>query len=106
MKRKLKEIIGAKEKAEKAPTQEDAVYERYEYAYRHYKLVPFDGVIDLFRVTTRLYFLDDPKFLGWGPFAGQGIKIHDIPGDHKTFIQVPNNRDFARILQKALDEAV
>jgi thioesterase domain-containing protein len=103
-KEKLKGLFGGG-KPDKENTKEDKVFERYEYAYRHYTLKPYEGVIDLFRVQKRLYFLDDMKYLGWRPYAKKGMRVHEIPGDHKTFIQVPNNKDFAKILQNALDHA-
>ncbi len=51
---------------------------------------PYNGSIDLFRVNSRMYFLDDPVYLGWKPYALQGIEIHEISGDHKTFLLSPN----------------
>ncbi len=75
----------------------------YETACLNYTLQPHDGIIDLFRVQKRVYFLNDMKFLGWRPFAKKGIRVHEIPGDHKSYVEVPNNKDFAKILQNALD---
>jgi amino acid adenylation domain-containing protein len=69
----------------------------------NYRMQPYSGSIDLFRVTTRLYFLDDPIYLGWKPFAQKGIKIYDIPGDHKTFLLEPHYKEMARELQKCIE---
>jgi hypothetical protein len=30
-------------------------------------------------------FPDDLVYLGWKPYALQGIEVHEISGDHKTF---------------------
>ncbi len=84
----------------------DKLHEQYENACRKYTLQPYNGIIDLFRVQKRLYFLTDMKFLGWRPFAKKGIRVHEIPGDHKSYIEVPNNKDFAKILQNSLDSIV
>jgi amino acid adenylation domain-containing protein len=84
--------------------KEIRIGEKYEYANSHYKMVPFDGAIDLFKVKTRLYYLDDMKYMGWKKYAKKGVYVHEISGDHKTFLYMPFAREFARILQQALDE--
>lgn len=76
----------------------------YNIAYQKYKLRPSDLKIHLFRVNKRLYFLDDLKFLGWAKFAKKGVEVHEIPGDHRTFLYSPNDKGFARILQAVLDK--
>jgi thioesterase domain-containing protein len=63
-----------------------------------------DIAITLFRVEKRLYYLDDPVYLGWDKIALKGVKIYDIPGDHKTFLEPPNDEKFAAIIQQALDD--
>jgi amino acid adenylation domain-containing protein len=86
-------------------TAEDKVNEKYEAAYRRYRMQPSDAcVIDLFRVDTRLYFLDDPIYLGWKPYALKGIIVHNVKGDHKTFLMPPNDKDFAILLQQLMNE--
>ncbi len=84
--------------------KEIKIGEKYEYANSHYKMVPFDGAIDLFKVKTRLYYLDDMKYMGWKKYAKKGVYVHEISGDHKTFLYMPFAREFARILQQALDQ--
>ncbi|PWV44871.1 amino acid adenylation domain-containing protein [Chitinophaga sp. S165] len=86
-------------------TAEDKINEKYEAAYRKYHMQPSDAcVIDLFRVDTRLYFLDDPVYLGWKPYALKGINIHVVKGNHKTFLMPPNDKDFAILLQRLVDD--
>lgn len=88
-----------------ADSAEDKVNEKYEAAYRKYHMRPSDAcVIDLFRVDTRLYFLDDPIYLGWKPYAPKGIIIHVVKGNHKTFLMPPNDKDFANLLQRLIDK--
>ncbi|MBA3829831.1 MAG: amino acid adenylation domain-containing protein [Taibaiella sp.] len=79
--------------------------EIYERAYVNYKLTPYDGVIDLFKVKKRIYYIDNPKYMGWKHYAKQ-IVIHKVSGDHKTFYRPPFDKAFARKLQATLDERV
>lgn len=81
----------------------EIAYTYYE-AYQKYKLVPSDFKIHLFRVDKRLYFLDDLKYLGWSVYAKQGVVIHPIPGDHRTFLYPPYDKGVARAIQDALNE--
>lgn len=85
-------------------TYEDEINRSYEIAFYNYKLKPLDVEINLFRVQERMYFLDDPIYLGWNKYALKGVKIHDVPGDHKTFLFPPNDKKFAEILQNNLDK--
>ena len=80
------------------------INEANDRAIAKYKMVPYDGAVDLFRVDTRLYYIDDPIYLGWKPYALKGLNIYDIPGDHKTFLLYPNYIEFAKILQECIDQ--
>jgi hypothetical protein len=51
-----------------------------------------------------MYFLDDPVYLGWKPYALKGIEIHEISGDHKTFLLAPNVHELSRELNRILNE--
>jgi len=89
---------------DEAATYEDKLTNSYRTAYNNYFMTPLDIKIDLFRVKKRLYFLDDPDQLGWKDYALKGVQIHEVPGDHRTFLFPPNDKEFAEILQKALDK--
>ncbi|WP_316839564.1 non-ribosomal peptide synthetase [Pedobacter gandavensis] len=82
---------------------EKEIYRNYDLAHNHYSMVPQEVKISLFTVKKRLYFLDDNRNLGWAKYAGKGIVHHHVPGDHETFLYPPNNEEFARILQAALN---
>ncbi|SDJ55952.1 amino acid adenylation domain-containing protein [Pedobacter sp. ok626] len=82
---------------------EKAIYKQYDRAHNNYKLTPFDVKITLFRAKKRLYYLDDMVYLGWSEYAKKGIDIYEVPGDHKTFLLPPMDKEFAMILQKALN---
>jgi len=79
------------------------ISDQHDIAYNNYRLQPFDGTIDLFKAKTRVYFVEDPKFLGWKRIALKGVRVHEVPGDHKTMLLSPNDKEFARALQNALD---
>lgn len=76
----------------------------YEAAFRNYKLTPYDGTIDVFRSKKQTYYMKDFKFLGWKPYALQGIIVHEVPGYHLDMFTYPNVEEFAKILQARLDE--
>lgn len=82
---------------------EKGIYSAYSKANAKYVLAPSNVMVTLFRVDKRLYYLDDRVSLGWDKFALDGVEIHEVPGDHKTFLLPPNDKEFAQILQRALD---
>ncbi|MDQ0964913.1 amino acid adenylation domain-containing protein [Flavobacterium sp. W4I14] len=84
--------------------REKELYNLYDLALEKYCLQPSDLKVTLFRVSERLYFLDDLTYLGWDRFALQGVEVCEIPGDHKTFISAPHNEVFANILQTNLNK--
>jgi pimeloyl-ACP methyl ester carboxylesterase len=76
------------------------VKEALNRARENYKVIfDFDGDVDLFRVRTRIYFIADAQYLGWGAFAPHRLHIWNLPGDHKTFLEHPNDREVAKQLQ-------
>ncbi|MBC3786886.1 non-ribosomal peptide synthetase [Spirosoma utsteinense] len=93
-------------KTEAGPDHMDRIIEKHEIAYNNYRLKPYDGTIDLFKAEVRRYFVDDPNYLGWKKYARKGVRVHDVPGDHKQMMLPPNDRHFARALQAALDTNV
>ncbi|WP_077923483.1 non-ribosomal peptide synthetase [Spirosoma sp. 209] len=81
------------------------IMQKHEEAFEAYRLQPYNGKLDLFRAMTRLYFVDDQVYLGWNDFARQGVRVHDVPGDHATLMYPPNDKALALALQRALDQA-
>jgi thioesterase domain-containing protein len=84
---------------------EQEIRANYNRIIGNYKIAPLDIEVALFRVEKRLYFLDDQKYLGWDKLALKGVKIYKVPGDHKTFLETPNDEHFAHIIQEAMDAA-
>lgn len=107
LKNRLQEILGKPKNYEAEGQEYNAkLVAKYDYAYSNYKMTPYDGEIDLFKVTTRLYYLDDLIYLGWKPFAKKGVQVYEISGDHRTFLYPPNDKAFAQMLQNALNNRV
>ncbi|GAB3784611.1 hypothetical protein GCM10028818_44610 [Spirosoma horti] len=79
------------------------VYKSNQQATRDYRLTPQNVAIDLFRAEKRMYYIQDFEFLGWKPFALQGVTVHKVPGDHASLFNPPNDKEFARILQNLLN---
>jgi len=77
-----------------------------EHAEKHYQLKPYDIAVEVFRAENRTFYMDDAEYLGWKPYAKKGVNIHPIPGEHNTIFKAPNDKVFASILQKCLDEAI
>ncbi|MGY4537884.1 amino acid adenylation domain-containing protein [Mucilaginibacter sp. UYNi724] len=73
-------------------------------AQKHYKIMPYDIAIELFRAETRSFYLDDYVYMGWKPYAIKGVNIHNVPGEHNTIFKEPNDKEFARVLQACLDK--
>jgi thioesterase domain-containing protein len=82
------------------------VDEMNDYAEKHYQLKPYNITVEVFRADNRTFYLDDAESLGWKPYALKGVNIHKIPGEHNTIFKTPNDKIFANILQKCLDEAI
>lgn len=81
------------------------IMEKHELAFDSYSMKPYDGIVDLFKAELRVYFVDDLKYLGWGKYALRGVRVHNVPGDHKQMLLPPNDKVFAESLQRALDES-
>jgi thioesterase domain-containing protein len=74
-------------------------------AEKRYQLKPYDVTVEVFRAETKTFYMDDFEYLGWKPYALKGVNIHPIPGEHNTIFKAPNDKKFAQVLQKCLDDA-
>jgi thioesterase domain-containing protein/acyl carrier protein len=64
----------------------------------------YSGKVTLMRALYRGKILskrDDPA-LGWGPFAGGGLEIQDVPSGHISMLFEPHVGTFAKILKTLL----
>jgi thioesterase domain-containing protein len=80
------------------------IIDKLETAFSNYKFKPSDIKMDLFKAETRLFYLDDMHYYGWGKYALKGVNVHSVPGDHKVMFSYPNDKILAQKLQKRLDE--
>ncbi|MDB5156759.1 MAG: hypothetical protein JWR50_1466 [Mucilaginibacter sp.] len=76
---------------------------RLKDAFDQYVILPYDVKIDLFS-GKKLYYLDDPKFLGWRKYALQGMNVYPVSSNHDTMFNAPYHRELANLLQQRLDE--
>ncbi len=102
LKSKWKSVFGSKQPTDELSKEEALLDIRYEYALKHYELNLSAHDIDLFRVKKRLYFVPDQEFLGWRENTMRDVFVHEVPGDHKTFLISPNHIEFAKVLQSVL----
>ncbi|MHB1177197.1 MAG: amino acid adenylation domain-containing protein [Daejeonella sp.] len=75
-------------------------------AWEKYIFTPYSGSIELFRAKKRTFYMDDFEYLGWKPLALQGVRIHEISGEHNYIFAPPNDQEFAGILQACLDNSI
>jgi thioesterase domain-containing protein/acyl carrier protein len=73
-------------------------------AGRKYNLQTYQGSVHLFKATHQTFYIADPVNYGWDKFASGGVIVHEIPGEHSSTFAPPNDRLFASILQKVLNE--
>jgi thioesterase domain-containing protein/acyl carrier protein len=76
------------------------------YAFRTYKMEPFDGKVYLFKAKICVHYVYDAEFLGWKKYALKGVELYDVPGDHLTMIKPPNVEVFASVLSDTLDDGM
>ncbi|MGE5944180.1 MAG: non-ribosomal peptide synthetase [Flavobacteriales bacterium] len=69
-----------------------------------YQITPSHLKIDLFKAKNNEDFIIDRTYLGWNKVALDGVNVHDIPGNHLNIFTQPNVLEFAKTLQKVLDE--
>jgi Thioesterase domains of type I polyketide synthases or non-ribosomal peptide synthetases len=75
-------------------------------AFEKYKIQPWNREIHLFRAKEQRFFLEDFEFLGWKPFALEGVIVHDVPGDHLSLFDSPHGELFAKVLQQCLNQTM
>jgi len=73
-------------------------------ASNKYHIVPRPYKLDLFRVDEKNFYRHDRATLGWGKVALNGVKVHDIPGNHFELFSPPHDVVSARIIQDVLNE--
>jgi amino acid adenylation domain-containing protein len=72
-------------------------------AQQEYRLTPQALPLYLFRSKERIFYVEDFDYLGWRPFALNGVAICEVPGNHNFIFSPPHDKESAHILQNALD---
>ncbi|MGD9898778.1 MAG: amino acid adenylation domain-containing protein, partial [Calditrichaceae bacterium] len=73
-------------------------------AWRKYKPLNFNGKITLFRADDNRDYDDLPNDLGWKKYAGKGVDIINVPGDHITMMIKPNVKILAEKIETLLNK--
>ena len=63
----------------------------------------FSGRVVLFRAEDQATPMHEDPQLGWGPWASQGIDVHEVPGSHLTMFQSPQVEQLIELLNPYLE---
>ncbi|MGE5423735.1 MAG: non-ribosomal peptide synthetase, partial [Syntrophothermus sp.] len=74
-------------------------------ADKKYIIRPYPGTVHLFKAQKQTFYLVNPETYGWDKVAMGGVFIHVIPGEHSNTFAPPNDKYFANVLQKSLNES-
>jgi len=69
-----------------------------------YHLKPQNIAVDLFRAKDDLEYKLDSEHMGWKKAALKGVAIHNVPGNHLSIVDPPNDTILAKMIQNILDE--
>jgi thioesterase domain-containing protein/acyl carrier protein len=89
--------------------RESAITQALKNAVRNYVEQVYPGKVTLFRATELRYRASgelDNDELGWDEFAGGGLEIHKVPGNHSNIVAEPNVQVLAPILKDCIDRAL
>jgi len=118
--RRLKEMIGRLYLSLGHPLPQnlrnELVAEANMQAKRGYKAQVYPGRVTLFRASqpasfSKLYLPTSEDWYnrnpqhGWSEVVGEGLEIHDVPGDHFSIFEEPHVQVLAGKLRACLDEA-
>ena len=97
-------MAAASMKIKRVPAFMRSAYDINYVAALNYKVRAYDGKLILFRASEQDQ-MNGPYDLGWGSIFQQGVKIHDLPGDHERIFLEPNIERLAESLREALQKA-
>ncbi len=109
LKRRYQRWVGSNQGDHNTLQEANAIYggavdQANKRAFDQYTITPYEGEIHLFKAKSQRFYLDDFQYLGWQPYALEGIVLHQVPGDHLTLFDPPHGAEFAKILQKSLNQ--
>ena len=80
------------------------VYEKSLEAFWRYELPTCDLPVLLFKAKDQMFYLKDPEFNGWKPFALGGVEVFEVEGNHHNLFDGAGPKKIAVILQKYMDQ--
>jgi amino acid adenylation domain-containing protein len=93
---------GAAKPAAPADTPGDPLMAALDHAVERYRPREYAGGVMLFRATDRRVTRTYARTLGWRALAGGGVRVIDIPGDHRTIVQTGPVRMLSSRLSECL----
>ena len=99
-----KENLVSKGKENELPKFLRKVHRANSRANRNYIVRPYSGIVHLFKAQKQTFYIPEPENYGWDRVAKGGVAVHVIPGEHSSTFAPPNDKYFADILQRTLDE--
>jgi thioesterase domain-containing protein len=71
----------------RAPAAPDTVNAAMERAVLAYRPQRYSGAVTVFRASEREVMGNHNRSLGWGRLAAGGVRVIDVPGDHRTMLR-------------------
>jgi thioesterase domain-containing protein/acyl carrier protein len=99
-----KDDIVSEGKRSELPRYLRKVHKANSRADRNYVIKEYPGEVHLFKAKIQTFYITDPVNYGWDKVAKGGVRIHEIPGEHSNTFAPPNDKYFASVLQKHLNE--
>ncbi len=69
-----------------------------------YHLKPQNFEVELFRAKDDDGYKLDSEHMGWKKAALKGVNIHNVPGNHLSIVDPPNDKVLAKMIQNILDQ--
>lgn len=81
------------------------VHQACNNAANRYALRPYSGKVTLFRAVETSLRRPDDSYSAWSTFAGGGMEVHEIVGNHEGILKEPQVSSLAEELAATLDAA-
>ena len=95
----------SKGKEKELPKYLRRVHRANRRANLNYIVRPYNGTVHLYKAQKQTFYIPEPETYGWDRMAMGGVIIHEIPGEHSNTFAPPNDKYFASVLQKSLNES-
>ncbi|HSE23485.1 MAG TPA: amino acid adenylation domain-containing protein, partial [Pyrinomonadaceae bacterium] len=92
-------------KSDSLPSVDSVIEKRIRDAFKRYVPQIYPGQMTLFRAADRAQSEPVASMLGWRDLAAGGVKVFEVPGDHRSIILEPNVQVLAGILKSCIERA-